>query len=106
MPRYLSLWKVNTSLVPQDPAARLKMFEAQAEGIDAMLKGRAVKDFGFFDLERGYALIESSTREEAMHIAALFYPYVLNEPHEIVEWEQAKKAISSAYAMQVQQANR
>ena len=103
MPRYLSIWKVNSSLVPQDPVARLKSFEAQAKAIDSALKAGAIKEFGFFDVETGYAMLETPTRADAMNIGALFYPYVINEPHEIISWEQAKKSISSAYAMQAKQ---
>jgi hypothetical protein len=101
MPKYLSLWKVNTSLISLDPTARLKNFEAQAHAIDSAIKSGAIKEFGFFNVESGYAVIETPTREEAMNLAALFYPYVQNDPHEIIPWENAKKVMSSAYEMQV-----
>lgn len=82
---------------------RVKNFEAQAQAIDSLLKAGAIKELGFFDVETGYTIVEAASRADAMKVGALFYPNVLNEPHEIIPWEEAKKVISSAYSAQAQQ---
>lgn len=104
MPRYLSLWKVDSTRIPADPKERVKLFEMQSHAIDAALKsGGPIKEFGFFTADSGYTILETSSRAEAMGIAALFYPEVHNEPFEVIPWEEAKKAIGDAYSAQAQQ---
>lgn len=97
----MSLWKLDSSLVPEDPNGRLRLFEIQSGAIDSLLKSGAIMEFGFFETDKGYVIFEASSRAEAMRLGTLFYPNVRNEPYEMIPWEEGKRAIRGAYEAQI-----
>jgi hypothetical protein len=74
----------------------------QIGAIDSLLKNGAIVEFGFFEPDSGYVVIEASSRTDALSIGALFYPNVQTQTFEVVSWEKGKNAVREAYSMQAQ----
>ncbi len=98
MARFLVLWRTNPaaiSLMPTDPAERLKMLETEYAAIEDLRKKGLIEEFGFFaDTNEGgpygYGIAKGDITEVA-RIAWMFAPHCLMEIHEIIPYEKGRE---------------
>ena len=67
MGRYLTLWEVDLSRVPEDPKEQLEYFTKLHNMVKEDMKNGITKDFGMFlGGDRGYTVEEGTDEEVAM----------------------------------------
>ena len=96
MSRYMVLFEANSSAWPTDPKQILAMWEGAIAGGDQLLKGGMLKEVGWFNPAKGYAIFEADSKEKVLGFVAPFFPYYNQEIHEIAPWEKAKEALLSS----------
>ena len=84
MGRYLTLWKVDLSRVPEDPKAQLEHFTKLQNMVKEDMKIGPTKDFGMFlGGDSGYA-IDEGTEEEVAMANMQYCPFVKSKTHAVL----------------------
>ena len=67
MGKYLTLWEIDLSRVPEDPKEQFDFFAKLKNMVEEDMKSGVTKDFGtFFGGDSGYAIDEGTEEEVAM----------------------------------------
>lgn len=91
MGKYLTLWDVDTSRVPEDPKEQLEFFERIQNMVKEDLKNGPTKDFGMFlGGDRGYA-IDEGTEEEVAMSNMKYCPFIKCTVHQVISADQVDK---------------
>ncbi len=93
MPRYMVLYRANPSNWPTDPKQVLAILEGAFAGADYLFKVGALKEAGWFTPQEGYGIFETESKAKLLELLQPFFPYYSQDIHEIVSWEDGKKAI-------------
>lgn len=76
MGRYLSLWEIDPSKLPEDPEEQFELFNRLLDMVKEDIKNGIIKDFGtFLDGNSGYS-IDEGTEEEIVLSTMRYCPYV------------------------------
>jgi len=76
MGKYLNLWELDMSRVPEDPKEQLELFTKLQDMVKEDLKNGPIKDFGMFlGGDNGYT-IEEGTEEEVAMCAMKYCPFI------------------------------
>jgi hypothetical protein len=102
MPRFLSLWHVNPSAPwPTDPSKLLEMEEMMWTMMDGLKKKGEIEEWGVFqDPHAGY-IIGKGESADMLRNGSMFYPYIVNETHEIIPQEKEKEIIRAIRKAQI-----
>ncbi len=88
MGKYLCLWEVDMSRVPEDPKEQLEFFGKIQSLCKEDMKNGPTKDFGMFlGGDKGYT-IEEGTEEEVAMSAMRFCPFVKCTVHQVISTDQ------------------
>jgi hypothetical protein len=93
MSRYLVLYRANAAVWPVDPKQSLAVLEGVLAGGDELLRTGGATEIGWFTAQEGYAIFEADSKDTILGRIQPFFPYYSQDVHEIVPWDQAKKAI-------------
>lgn len=96
MVRFFAIWRVNpTSEWPTDPSKQLELFEMFWASMDQQIKKGELEEWGAFpDATFGYAIFKGEAAD-AHKMSLVFYPFFVNEVHEIISFEKMKEESSS-----------
>ena len=95
MAKYLSLWEMNPSSMPIDPAERSAMLGKLLEMTKKGLAEGGIKDWGIFPGGfAGYGLSEGSGTE-ALARALTFSPYVKFEVKQVLDINEVAQIMQS-----------
>lgn len=88
MGKYLVLWEIDMSRVPEDPKEQLEFFAKIQNMCKEDLKNGPTKDFGMFlGGDSGYT-IEEGTEEEIAMSTMKYYPFVKCTVHQVISVDQ------------------
>lgn len=91
MGKYLTLWEVDMSRVPEDPKEQLEFFEKIHSMVEEDLKNGSTKDFGMFlGGDKGYA-IDEGTEEEVAMSNMKYCPSIKCTVHQVISADQIKE---------------
>jgi len=91
--KYLTLWHLNPTAVPLDPAEHVKLNEMLYARIDNMLKKGEIMEFGFFlEGSSGYAISEGESAD-TFDLLTGFFPVIRFEPREIIPYKMGKEIL-------------
>lgn len=93
------LFRAVPSSWPTDPKQKLAVLENVIAGGDMVQKEGSVKEVGWFSSERGYAIVESNSKDTVLGIVSAFFPLYAQDIHEIVPWDKAKDAFLKSAKM-------
>jgi len=94
--KYLTLWHLNPTAVPRDPAEHVKLNEMLYTRIDNMLKTGEIMEFGFFlEGSSGYAISEGESAD-TFDLLTGFFPVITFEPREIIPYERGREILRVA----------
>src|SRR6476646_4947236 len=93
MPRYMVLWNAQVSAWPTDRKQVLTVLEGAVGGGDQLLKAGPMKGLGWFTPQKGYAVCESDSKAHVLGMLQAFCPYYDYDVHEMVPWEDGKRAM-------------
>ena|SRR5918999_6440410 len=99
MPKYMILFKANTSAWPSDSKQILAIWEGAIAGSERLFKEGQLKEVGWFTNTEGYAIVESDSKDKVLELVNHFFPFFSQEIHEIVPWERAKEALLNSARM-------
>jgi hypothetical protein len=91
MPKYMILFKSNTSAWLSDPKQVLAIWEGTIAGSDRRFKEGQLKEVGWFTNTEGYAIVESDSKDKVLEVVNHFFPFFSQEIHEIVPWEGPRR---------------
>ncbi len=92
MARYMALWEVDTSRIPEDPKAKKAQQLGFQELVAKHLKEGVIKEWGAFAGEMcGYAIIEGSSVELATR-TFMWVPFVKFKVRELMTIDEVIKA--------------
>ena len=93
MARYLMLWSLDKSLIPQDPKDRGGGWSLLMEMVKQDMQKGVTKDWGLFPSEgAGYCVLEG-TNVEIMKTTEQYVPYVDFETHPVATAGEALELI-------------
>ncbi len=93
MGRYLILWQINETRVPENPKERAAMWEPFVSMVEQDQAKGISKDWGSFVGEmRGYSIAEG-TEVEIGNLIQQYVPYVQFEVHPVVSTGQVREVI-------------
>jgi hypothetical protein len=95
MPKYLILYKVNSSQQPTDPQLALQFFDMNVAAIEGLKKAGIIKDIGTLAPGEGYLIVEYSSFEEAVKAFNPFFPAISMEIREVLSWEQTVDVVKA-----------
>jgi len=88
MGKYLTLWEMDMSRVPEDPEDQLEFFGKIQNMVKEDLKNGSTKDFGMFlGGDKGYAIDEGTEEEVAMNNMK-YCPFVKCTVHQVISTDQ------------------
>jgi hypothetical protein len=90
MPRYLSLWEIDPSKMPNDPKERLTLLKKMSDMTKKTLKEHPGSEWGAFVGENGGFSISSTsaTPVELTAVSQMFLPYVQFKVHQVISSEE------------------
>jgi len=97
MPRYISLWEMDTSRMPSDPKERLALLQKMIDMTKQSLKENPGSQWGTFVGEnKGFSLSsEGGTWQGMMKIQQMFAPYVHSKVYQAASIEEAEEVLKS-----------
>lgn len=88
MGKYLTLWRLDLSRVPEDSKEQLELFTRLQNMVKEDLKNGPTKDFGMFlEGDKGYT-IEEGTEEEVAICAMKYSPFIKCTTHQTISTSQ------------------
>lgn len=88
MGKYLTLWEMDMSRVPEDPEDQLEFFGKIQNMVKEDLENGSTTDFGMFlGGDKGYAIDEGTEEEVAMHNMK-YCPFVKCTVHQVISTDQ------------------
>ena len=88
MGKYLTLWELDLSRVPEDSKEQLELFTRLQNMVKEDLKNGPIKDFGMFlGGDSGYT-IEEGTEEEVAMSAMRYSPFIKCKIHPVISTDQ------------------
>ncbi len=88
MGKYLTLWEVDLSRVPEDPKEQLEFFTKVQNMVKEDLQNGPTKDFGMFlGGDSGYT-IEEGTEEEVAMSCMKYCPFIKCTVHPVISTSQ------------------
>ena len=102
MARYLAIWHVNPSAPwPTDPSKNLEMLEMMWAAIDGLMKKGELEEWGIFPEGHVGYTIGKGEAIDMFRNANMFYPFVINEIHEIIPYAKQKEIIRANTKAQI-----
>lgn len=99
MGKYLTLWQLDLSRVPEDPKEQLEFFTKLQNMTKEDLKNGPIKDFGMFlGGDSGYT-IEEGTEEEIAMSAMKYSPFVKCTIHPVISTDQIDEIMKKFASM-------
>lgn len=94
MGKYLTLWEIDMSRIPEDPKAQLEFFEHIQKLCEEDLTSGPTKDFGMFlGGHSGYA-IDEGTEEEVAMSSMKYCPFVKCIVHQAISADKVKEIMN------------
>lgn len=91
MGKYLILWEIDISRVPEDPKGQFELFTRLLNMVKEDLKNGAKKDFGMFlGGKSGYSIHDGTEEEVAMNIMK-YGPFVKRTVHQVISVDQIEE---------------
>lgn len=88
MGKYITLWEVDMSRVPEDPEEQLEFFGKIQSMVKEDLASGQTKDFGMFlGGDKGYAIDEGTAEEVAMSNMK-YCPFIKCTVHQVISADQ------------------
>ena len=101
MARWFAIWRLNLNAPPTDPSKALEILEMFWAGMDQQIKKGDLEEWGAFpDATVGYAIFKGEPADVHRNSAA-FYPYFVNEVHEIISYEKVKENLRAVLKAQI-----
>lgn len=99
MGKYLTLWELDLSRVPEDPKEQLELFTKLQDLTKEDKENGPIKDFGMFlGGDSGYT-IEEGTEEEVAMCAMRYCPFVKCNVQPVISTEQIDKIMKKFASM-------
>ncbi len=93
MTKFLIKWKINRSMIPEDPEMRVKLWLSMLEMVKTNLKSGLLLDWGEYgDMSGGYAIVERSGADLLVN-PMKWIPYILFDAKPVLNVDQVIAAI-------------
>ena len=97
MPKYVVEFATNPTAWPSDPKQVLEIWESVLGGAETLSKQGVIAEVNWYSGTDGFAIIEASTKADAVGIVAPFFPLFSQQIREIVTFDDAKRSIIAAW---------
>ncbi len=98
MPKYLTLWEMDTSKMPVDPRERMVLMQKNLEMVKQSLKERPGDEWGIFLGEAKGYVIGSAGWQDVEQAALMFYPNIKFTVHQALSAGEYEEPLNSLMA--------